>query len=114
MVAVSFGTIVDGILTTCVYQQTGAGARIFASYLNWRSNLHVRATLRPAAISHRRVLARLQLPDRRPDLPDGESASARAAADRAHQAAPARALGDLAGAEFCLCASQPVDWRARR
>src|SRR5580693_4915277 len=114
MVAVSFGTIVDGILTTCVYQQTGAGARIFASYLNWRSVLHVRTTLRPAAFSHRRVLARLQLPDRRSDLPDGESAPAPAAAGGAHQAAPARPLGDIAGAEFCLCASQPADWRARR
>ena len=33
---------------------------------------------------------------------------------RAHQAAPARPLGDFAGAEFCLRASQPADSRARR
>ena len=75
---------------------------------------HVRTALRPAAFSHRRVLASLQLPDRRPDLPDGESAAARAAPRRAHQAAPARPLGHVAGAEFYLRASQPADSRARR
>src|SRR5580692_7671207 len=76
--------------------------------------LHGGTTFRSAACSHGCVLARVQLPDRRPDLPDGESSAARAGPARAHHAAPARALGAFAGPEFCLRASQPAESRERR
>ena len=62
----------------------------------------------------RRVLARGELPDRRADLPAGQPAAARAAARRAHQAAPARPLGHVARAQPRLRAPQPADPRARR
>ncbi len=45
------------------------------------------------------MVARRELPQRRPDLPAGEPAPARAAAAGARQAAPARPLGHDAGAE---------------
>ena len=60
------------------------------------------------------VLAGGQLPDRRPDLPPGQPAAARAAPARAHQAAAARPLGHVARAEPHLRAPQPADPRARR
>ena len=50
------------------------------------------------------LLARRQLPDRRPDLPAGQPAAARAARRRAHQAAAARALGHVARARASLYA----------
>ena len=60
------------------------------------------------------LLAGRQLPDRRPDLPAGQPAAARAAAAGAHQAAPARPLGHLARPELHLRPPQPADPGARR
>ena len=57
----------------------------------------------------RRVVARRQLPHRRPDLPAGQPAAARAAATRAHQAPAARPLGHLARAQPPLRPPQPGD-----
>ena len=61
------------------------------------------------AAPHRRLVAGGQLPVRRPDLPDGQPAAARAAAARARQATPARALGHHARAELRLRPPQPGD-----
>ena len=61
-----------------------------------------------------RLVGRGQLPDRRSDLSAGERAAARAAAARAHQAPPARPLGDVARAQPRSTRTQPADPRARR
>ena len=57
---------------------------------------------------HRSVLARGELPDRRPDLPARQPAAARAAAAGAHQAAPARPLGNVAGPQPRVRAPEPA------
>src|ERR1700733_2776313 len=57
--------------------------------------------------AYRRVLARRELPIRRADLPAGQPAAARAAAGRARQAAPARALGDDARTEVPVHEHEP-------
>ena len=61
----------------------------------------------------RRLLAGLQLPGGRHDLPAGQPAAAGAAADGARQAPPARPLGRQPRAVVRLGAPQPAD-RARR
>ena len=53
------------------------------------------------------LVARRELPQHRADLPARESAAARTAAGRAHQAAPARPLGHVARAEPRLRAPEP-------
>ena len=58
---------------------------------------------------NRRLLACGQLPVGGPDIPDGQSAAARAAAAGAHQAAPAGPLGHHPGAQPDLRPSQPGD-----
>ena len=65
------------------------------------------------AARDRRLLARGQLPLGRADLPARQPAAARAAAARAHQAAPARPLGHDARAQLHLRPPQPADPRAR-
>ena len=60
-----------------------------------------------------RLLARRQLPVGRPDLPARQSAAARAAQARAHQAAAARPLGHVAGPEHALRPPQPGHQSAR-
>ena len=55
------------------------------------------------------LLAGCQLPDRRADLPAGESLAARTAPSRTYQAPFARALGNLARSEFHLRASESFD-----
>ena len=57
----------------------------------------------------RRLVACGELPVGRADLPARQPAAARAAAPRARQAAPARALGDDARAELRLRAHEPRD-----
>ena len=57
----------------------------------------------------RRVLARRELPVRRPDLPAGEPAPARAAPARARQAAPTRPLGHHTRPEPALRPHEPRD-----
>src|SRR5262249_27392878 len=54
-----------------------------------------------------RLLARRQLPVRRPDLPDGQPAPEGAVAAEARQAAPARALGHHVGPELPLRPPEP-------
>ena len=61
----------------------------------------------------RRLVARRELPLRRPDLPARQSAAARAAGRRARQAAPARPLGHDAGAQSHLRAPESRHPRAR-
>ncbi len=61
----------------------------------------------------RRLVARRQLPVRRPDLPAGQPAAARAAVARPRQAPPARPLGHDARPEPHLRPSQPRDPRPR-
>ena len=63
--------------------------------------------------SHAPLLAGSQLPDRRPDLPPGQPAPARAAAAGARQAPPAWPLGHLARAEPHLRPPESADPRAR-
>ncbi len=63
--------------------------------------------------SARRLLARRQLPLRRPDLPARQPAAARAARARAHQAAAARPLGHDAGPQLHLRAPEPGHPAAR-
>ena len=70
---------------------------------------HGPSTGRHRAPPPRRVVARRELPHGRPDLPAREPAAARAAATRAHQAAPARPLGHVAGAQLPLRAPEPGD-----
>ena len=65
------------------------------------------------AAADRRLVAGRQLPVGRPDLPARQPAAARAAAPRAHQAAPARALGHHARPELRLRPSQPAHPRPR-
>src|SRR5213076_2476089 len=60
------------------------------------------------AAAPRRLLARRQLPFRRPDLPARQPAPARAAPRRAHQAAAARALRHRPGAQPDLRAPEPA------
>ena len=64
---------------------------------------------RERAEADRRLLAGRQLSDGRADLPARQSAAARAVAAGACQAAAARPLGNVAGPELHLCASQPGD-----
>ena len=61
----------------------------------------------PRARSPRRILARGELPERRPDLPPRQSPPARAAEAGAHQAAPAGSLRDGARAQPGLRPPQP-------
>jgi hypothetical protein len=76
-------------------------------------NRHARSALARSPAPHGRVLARGQLPQRRADLPARQPAVARAAALRGREAAPARPLGDDAGAELRVRARQPGHRRAR-
>ena len=69
-------------------------------------------TLRRAGAPER-LVARGELPLRRPDLPARQPAAARAAARRARQAAPARPLGHDARAELHLRPPEPRHPRAR-
>ncbi len=61
----------------------------------------------------RRLLARRELPDGRPDLPARQSAAARAAAARARETSAARPLGHEPGPQLRVCAPQPHHPRAR-
>ena len=72
----------------------------------WRD---VRATLRAPARVDAGILGRRELPRRRPDLPAGQPAPARAAPARAHQAAAPRPLGNVARPELHLRAPEPAD-----
>ena len=72
-----------------------------------------RQAARRGASAPRRVLARGELPLRRPDLPARQPAAARAARGRAREAAAARPLRHVAGAEPRLRAPEPGDPRAR-
>ena len=63
--------------------------------------------------AHRRLLARRELPLRRPDLSLRQSAAEASRSDGAHQAAPARPLGHDAGPELHLRAPEPAHQGAR-
>ncbi len=73
-----------------------------------------RSARRGRARSDRPLLAGGQLPLRGSDLSARQSALARAAAARAHQAAAARSLGHDAGTQFHLRPCQPADPGTRR
>ncbi|CAA9379733.1 MAG: Xylulose-5-phosphate phosphoketolase @ Fructose-6-phosphate phosphoketolase, partial [uncultured Nocardioides sp.] len=79
---------------------------------------HAQHRRRQAALAHGgqgpgRPVARGELRLRGPDLPHGQPAAARAAAARARQATPPRALGHDARAQLRLHAPQPGHPRAR-
>ncbi len=72
-----------------------------------------RTALRAGARADERVLARLQLPLGRDDLPEGQPAAAPAAAGRRHQAPAARPLGREPGAVVRVGAPEPADRQER-
>ena len=73
------------------------------------SDRHQAGPDRGRAADAARLLARRQLPVRRPDLPDGQPAAERAAAAGGHQAAAARPLGHDPGPQPPLRPPQPGD-----